>query len=63
MIYKEYTWIGAAIQDFHRLQDSFRYYHHQQEQLKRDHDIYEPYKDELLGWNIRPLKGDISKIK
>ena len=26
-------------------------------------DIYEPYKDELLGWNVIPLKGDISKIK
>ena len=26
-------------------------------------DIYEPFKDELLGWNVIPLKGDISKIK
>lgn len=26
-------------------------------------DIYEPYKDELLGWRVTPLKGDISKIK
>ena len=26
-------------------------------------DIYEPYKDELLGWGVIPLKGDISKIK
>ncbi len=25
-------------------------------------DIYEPYKDELLGWGVTPLKGDISKI-
>ncbi len=26
-------------------------------------DIYEPYKDELIGWGIVPLKGDLSKIK
>lgn len=25
-------------------------------------DIYEPFKDELLGWGVTPLKGDISKI-
>lgn len=25
-------------------------------------DIYEPYKDELIGWNIIPLKGDIDKL-
>ena len=26
-------------------------------------DIYEPFKDELLGWGVIPLKGDITKIK
>ena len=26
-------------------------------------DIYEPYKDELIGWGVTPLKGDISDIK
>ena len=25
-------------------------------------DIYEPYKDELLGWNVVSLKGDIQNI-
>lgn len=43
MIYKEYTYIGEAIQDLNKLQDSFRYYQHQQEQLKRDHDMYDLY--------------------
>lgn len=26
-------------------------------------DIYEPYKDELVGWGVTPLKRDLSKIK
>ena len=26
-------------------------------------DIYEPYKDELVGWKVIPLNGDLSKIK
>ena len=26
-------------------------------------DIYEPYKDELIGWKVIPLKGNLSKIK
>lgn len=25
-------------------------------------DIYEPYKDELNGWEVIPLKGDLNKI-
>ena len=25
-------------------------------------DIYEPYKDEIIGWNIKCLNGDLSKI-
>ncbi len=26
-------------------------------------DIYEPYKDELLGWKVIPLKGNLNLIK
>lgn len=26
-------------------------------------DIYPPYKDELEGWNVVSLKGDIEKLK
>ena len=26
-------------------------------------DIYEPYKDELIGWKVMPLKGDLNGIK
>ena len=26
-------------------------------------DIYEPYKDELIGWKVVPLNGDLSRIK
>lgn len=26
-------------------------------------DIYEPYKDEITGWNVRPLKGNLDNIK
>lgn len=26
-------------------------------------DIYEPYKDELVGWGVIPLKGDLDNIK
>lgn len=26
-------------------------------------DLYEPYKDELISWNVIPLNGDIDKIK
>ena len=26
-------------------------------------DIYEPYADELVGWGVIPLKGDLSKIE
>ncbi|MBQ7104745.1 MAG: hypothetical protein IJN90_02695 [Bacilli bacterium] len=25
-------------------------------------DIYEPYKDELVGWKVIPLKGNLNKI-
>lgn len=27
------------------------------------YDLYEPYQDELKGWNVIPLKGDIKKLK
>ena len=26
-------------------------------------DIYEPYKDEIEGWGVIPLKGNINKLK
>lgn len=26
-------------------------------------DIYEPYKDELVGWKVIPLKGNLNKIE
>ncbi len=26
-------------------------------------DIYIPYEDELVGWKVIPLKGDLKKIK
>lgn len=25
-------------------------------------DIYEPYKDELIGWHVNTLKGDINNL-
>lgn len=26
-------------------------------------DIYEPYKDEIEGWHVETLKGDLTKLK
>lgn len=26
-------------------------------------DVYEPYKDEIEGWHVEPLKGDLTKLK
>ena len=26
-------------------------------------DIYEPYKDEIVGWRVVPLKGNLSKLE
>lgn len=26
-------------------------------------DIYKPYEDELVGWHVIPLKGNLNKIK
>ncbi len=33
------------------------FYHNKKVFLKND--IYEPYSDELLGWEVIPLKGDL----
>ncbi len=79
MIYKEYTWIGTAIQDLNKLQDSFRYYQHQQEQLKRDHDMYDPYNSNEWDkhewqmayqyqisdtkWMLKNIQKDIIELK
>ena len=32
-------------------------------QIKNPHDIYEPYKDELEGWNAIALKGNLKDIR
>lgn len=40
---------------------AFGFYYHKKVYLLND--IYEPYKDELIGWGIVPLKGNIDKIK
>lgn len=39
---------------------AFGYYFHKRVYLYND--IYEPYKDELIGWKITPLKGNLEKI-
>ena len=26
-------------------------------------DIYEPYEDEIIGWNVKCLKGDLNNLK
>ena len=40
---------------------AFGYYYNKRVYLFND--IYEPYKDELEGWGVTPLKRDLSKIK
>ncbi len=40
---------------------AFGFYFHKRVYLLND--IYEPYKDELIGWNIIPLKGNLKLIK
>ena len=40
---------------------AFGFYFHKQVYLLND--IYLPYQDELLGWDVIPLKGDLKKIK
>ena len=39
---------------------AFGFYFNKQVYLLND--IYEPYKDELIGWNIITLKGDLDKL-
>ena len=36
------------------------FYHGKKVFLKND--IYEPYQDELVGWEVIPLKGDLKKM-
>jgi len=26
-------------------------------------DVYDQYKDEIVGWNVIPLKGDLNNLK
>lgn len=40
---------------------AFGFYYHKKVYLLND--IYEPYKDELTGWNIIPLKGNLEKLE
>lgn len=40
---------------------AFGYYFNKKVYLLND--IYEPYKDELIGWKVTPLNGDLTKIK
>lgn len=40
---------------------AFGFYHNKKVYLLND--IYEPYKDELLGWGVIPLQGDLNKLK
>ena len=39
---------------------AFGFYHNKKVFLLND--IYEPYKDEILGWGITPLKGDLNLL-
>lgn len=40
---------------------SFGFYYNKRVYLLND--IYEPYKDELIGWGVTPLKGNLEDIK
>lgn len=40
---------------------SFGFYYNKRVYLLND--IYEPYKDELVGWGVIPLKGKLEDIK
>lgn len=40
---------------------AFGFYHKKHVYLLND--IYEPYSDELLGWKVIPLKGNLNLIK
>ena len=39
---------------------SFGFYFNKQVFLLND--IYEPYKDEIIGWRVKTLNGDLSKL-
>ncbi len=39
---------------------AFGFYHNKKVFLLND--IYEPYKDEILGWGVTPLKGDLNLL-
>ena len=40
---------------------AFGFYHKKKVYLLND--IYEPFKDELEGWGVIPLNGDLNKLK
>ena len=40
---------------------AFGFYHNKEVYVLNDY--YEPYLDELEGWGVIPLKGDLSKLK
>lgn len=40
---------------------AFGFYYHKKVFLLND--IYEPYKDELLGWGVLPLNGNLDNLK
>ncbi len=40
---------------------SFGFYYNKRVYLLND--IYEPYKDELIGWGVIPLRGKLENIK
>lgn len=65
MIYKEYTYIGTAIDDLHKAQDSFRYYQREQEILKHEHNLYDPFNEQGLDkyqWQMY-YQGQIADTK
>ena len=40
---------------------AFGFYFHKKVFLLND--IYEPYKDEIIGWNVIPLKGKLKNLE
>ncbi len=40
---------------------AFGFYYHKKVFLLND--IYEPYKDELLGWQVKPLQHNLNNLK
>ena len=39
---------------------AFAFYHNKKVFLL--YDVYEPYKDEILGWDVIPLNGNIKTL-